>query len=155
MSMDVNTAPTPGHDGRSQAAAAPLRVHAASTSPRRIRIAIVGDSPCDLCTAACCKQNGHFFAARLQGDEVRRFAPFAVDAPFTGGDARLRYERVLPYVNGRCQFLGPDDLCTIYEDRPLACRQFQCVGYYNAEGVGRHGLFLQRNPRVCEMLDTL
>ncbi|MEA2710760.1 MAG: uncharacterized protein QOF78_3361 [Phycisphaerales bacterium] len=119
-----------------------------------MRIAIVGDSPCDLCTAACCKQNGHEFAAILEGDEVRKFAAFAIDVPIESL-GRLTYERVLPYVEGRCQFLGEDDLCTIYEDRPRACRQFQCIESYNADGVGRHGTFLQRNPRVREMLETL
>ena len=122
---------------------------------RTVRVAIVGQSPCGLCTAACCKQNGHEFAALLQGDEVRKLAPFAVDVPLATGDGRLAYERVLPYVAGRCQFLGDDDRCTIYEDRPLACRRFQCVTAYHAEGVGRHGAFLQRNLRVREMLDDL
>jgi Fe-S-cluster containining protein len=119
-----------------------------------MRLAIVGDSPCDLCDAACCKQNGHEFAARLQDDEVRKFAAFAIDVPIESR-GRLTYERVLPYVDGRCQFLGDDARCTIYDDRPLACRQFQCVEHFNRDGVGAHGVFLQRNPRVLAMLEAL
>ena len=119
-----------------------------------LRLAILGDSPCDLCFAACCRQNGHEYAALLQGDEVRKFAAFAVDVPIRH-DGQLISERVLPYVNGRCQFLGEDERCTIYDDRPRACREFQCVPHFNREGIDQHGSFLQRNPRVLRMLQTL
>ena len=121
---------------------------------RRIRIAILGDSPCQLCTAACCKQNGHDYAALLRGDETRKFAAFCVDAPMRDG-GRVLIEKVLPYVNGRCQFLGDDDRCTIYEDRPQACRAFQCVDHFNRDGIGAHGPFLARNAPVLRMLEGL
>jgi len=150
----VTTTSTPGQSAGSFATAAPPRL--LPNPRRRVRLAILGDSPCDLCTAACCKQNGHAYAARLEGDEIRKFAAFAIDVPITrDDDDRLTYERVLPYVAGRCRFLGDDDRCTIYDDRPRACRRFQCVNQYNADGVGRHGVFLQRNPRVREILDEL
>jgi Fe-S-cluster containining protein len=156
MSATTKTtiATTPGQSAGSAATKAPppLLVPA-----RRVRLAISGESPCDLCTAACCKQNGHTYAARLQDDEIGRFAAFAIDVPITCGDSdnRVTYERVLPYIHGRCQFLGDDDRCTIYDDRPRACRQFQCIDAYNADGLGAHGGFLQRNPRVKELLDSL
>ena len=122
---------------------------------RTIRIAIVGSSPCERCVAACCRQNGHEFAVLLQGDsERRRFAAFSMDAAVQSGD-RVIVERVLPYVNGRCRFLGADDLCTIYEDRPLSCRQFECTLSYNSGGVGRHGRFLQLNPHVLTLLNSM
>ena len=63
---------------------------------RRVRVAIVGASPCGACAANCCKQNGHEFAVLLRGDEVRRFAAFAIDVRIEEG-----FERVLPYVGGR------------------------------------------------------
>ena len=124
---------------------------------RTVRLAILGDSPCELCVAACCKQNGHAFAVLLRGDRERaRFAPWAVDFPFDAGDGRVVLERVLPYGDdGRCRFLGEDDRCLIYADRPAACRAFQCVESFNAEGVGRHGTFLARNPGVRSMLEHL
>lgn len=129
--------------------------HTSAASKPRLRLAILGDSPCDLCTAACCKQNGHAYAALLEGDETRKFAPFAIDVPLETAAGALAFERVLPYVEGRCQFLGDDDRCAIYDDRPHACRRFQCVIAFNADGVGRHGTFLQRNPRVRAMLESL
>jgi Fe-S-cluster containining protein len=148
----MTTTPTPGQSAGSFAIAAPPR---AVRAPRRLRLALLGASPCDQCTAACCKQNGHAYAALLQDDEIRKFAAFAIDVPISSAAAALTFERVLPYVDGRCRFLGDDDRCTIYDDRPRACRQFQCVTSYNADGVGRHGVFLQRNPRVRGMLDAL
>jgi Fe-S-cluster containining protein len=118
---------------------------------RRVRIAIVGASPCGLCTAACCKQNGHVYAALLDGDEVRRFAPWSIDAPIHNGP-RVVVEKVLPYVNGRCVFLGEDDRCRVYEARPRACRAFECASQFNRHGIDRHAEFLVRNPSVLEML---
>jgi Fe-S-cluster containining protein len=122
--------------------------------PRRIRIAILGACPCDQCTAACCKQNGHEYAAILRGDEIRKFAAFSVDAPIRDRE-RVVIEKVLPYVKERCQFLGDDDRCTIYEDRPQACRAFECLSSFNADGLGAHGTFLSRNPHVAQLLNAL
>jgi hypothetical protein len=123
---------------------------------KKIKIHISGPSPCDQCFAACCKQNGHEFAAVLQGEgERRRFAAFAQDVTFVRPDGTIGVERVLPYVNGRCQFLGEDDRCTIYDDRPLACRQFECVPHFNRDGVARHGDFLSANPRVLEVIQSM
>ena len=120
----------------------------------RLRIAILGQSPCHNCHAACCRQNGHDYAAILRGEEIRRFAPFAVKVPIRRA-GRIVVEHALPYIKGRCQFLGADNRCTIYEDRPRACRDFQCLPHFNAEGVGRHGPFLQRNPKVLKLLECL
>lgn len=121
---------------------------------RRLRLAILGESPCPQCSACCCKQNGHDYAVLLRDEEVRRFAPFAIDAPMQQ-KGRIILEKVLPYRDGRCQFLGDDDRCLIYQDRPSACREFQCTPAYNQLGLGQHGLFLQRNPQVRHLLDSL
>jgi Fe-S-cluster containining protein len=121
---------------------------------RRIRLAIFGDCPCDSCIAACCKQDGHEYAVLLEGDERRKFAAFSMGVRIdTGG--RTTTERVLPYVNGRCQFLGHDDRCTIYEDRPINCRRFECISGFHFRGgnLEAHSEFLKRNPRVRELLE--
>lgn len=154
--MDQDATTTPGQSAGSFATAAPPRIlRDQTTVPRPLRLAICGESPCALCTAACCKQNGHAYAARLQHDEIRRFAPFAIDVPIRSASGALTFERVLPYVDGRCQFLDTDDRCAIYEDRPLACRQFQCIEHFNQHGLARHSVFLVRNTAVREMLETL
>jgi Fe-S-cluster containining protein len=125
------------------------------TMARTIRLAVIGASPCGRCVARCCKQHGPEYAVLLRGDEPRRFAPWAVAISVTTGERQVVSEHVLPYVDGRCQFLGEDDRCRIYEDRPLSCREFECVHFYNAEGVGRHGTFLYRNPDVIPLIESM
>ncbi|HEX8915901.1 MAG TPA: YkgJ family cysteine cluster protein [Humisphaera sp.] len=123
-----------------------------------LRLAILGSSPCHLCHSACCRQNGHDWSVLLQSDEERRrFRPYAVDAAVVAEDGRTVVEKVLPYRDGRCLVLGDDGLCTIYDDRPLSCRQFECVRHFNRGGTtpGRHGRFLELNPRVRAMLEAL
>lgn len=123
---------------------------------RLIRLAILGQSPCERCHANCCKQNGHAYAALLWPEEYGRFGPFS-EAIRVAGQAGVRVERVLPYVKGRCQFLGEDDRCTIYQDRPRSCREFQCIAGYHGQGaaIGVHSEFLQRNGQVLGMLEAL
>ena len=122
----------------------------------RLRLAILGASPCHLCRANCCKQNGHDYAVLLEADEWRRFAPFCVEVRVDGG-ACVTTERVLPYRDGRCQFLDTDDRCTIYDDRPTNCRRFECAPGYHERGsaVGAHSVFLRRNPDVRALLERL
>jgi Fe-S-cluster containining protein len=90
----------------------------------------------------------------LRGEDVRRFGAFLERVVVEEGDKRV-IEHVLPYVNGRCQFLGGDDRCTIYEDRPVSCRKFECVRFFNARGVGAHERFLELNPEVLERLERM
>ncbi len=130
-----------------------------------IRLAILGSSPCGSCVAACCKQNGHAYAVLLQGEqERRRFAPWAKDIVFTarGNSAvdgkQLRVsERVIMYKGGRCPFLGDGNKCDIYEDRPMSCRQFECIDGYHSGGADMtgHSIFLQRNDVVLQLLRSL
>ena len=118
------------------------------------RIAVVGSSPCHACTALCCKQNGHDYAVLLHGDdERRRFAAFSIGVVIAADRAPVE-ERVLPYDNGRCTFLGDDDRCTIYDDRPRNCRRFECVRFFHSEPDRSHGRFLRRNPRALRAIET-
>ena len=124
---------------------------------RRLRLAVVGPSPCGQCVAACCKKSVSEFAVLLQGDaERRRFAAWSLTLPVNAG-GRVVHERVIPYRNdtAACPFLGDDDRCTIYQDRPRACREFECTRGFNQDGVGKHGFFLRGNPHVVRMLETM
>ena len=106
--------------------------------------------------AACCKQNGHGYSVLLEPHEYARFGPFSIDYAVDNGRFR-QVERVIPYRGGRCVFLGEDDLCTIYEDRPQSCRRFECVRGYHHGGadVRSHSDFLLRNGHVRGLLDEL
>lgn len=128
----------------------------ASPERRRVRIAVVGGSPCGSCDAACCRARATEYAVLLQGDdERRRFAPWAITLAVREDDGRVRHERVIPYRAGCCPFLGSDDRCTIYADRPRGCRQFECTRYFGTAPQRTHGMFLQRNPRVAALLESL
>lgn len=117
----------------------------------RFRLAILGASPCHLCHANCCKQNGHDYAVLLEEHEWPRFAPFCEAVRIDAGTF-ARVERLLPYREGRCQFLDADDRCTIYEDRPVNCRRFECAAGFDPK---RQSEFLRRNPDVLDMLERL
>lgn len=121
---------------------------------KTVRLAVVGSSPCMQCAARCCKQNGHDYAVLLRESEHRRFAPWAVSVPIQT-EGRVVMEKVLPYVDGRCPFLGADDRCKIYEDRPMSCREFECTKYFNSDGIGKHGRFLELNEDVRELLEKM
>ena len=115
---------------------------------RTVRIAIIGPSPCDACDAACCKQSAWGYAALLQSDdERRRFGPWSATTLLDDADGVTRTVQVIGYRDGRCPFLGSDDRCSIYDDRPLSCRQFECTRRF-----GNDASFFDANARVRELL---
>ena len=120
-------------------------------SPRTLRIALIGPSPCERCDAACCKQAAWPFAVLLQGeDEQRRFRPWSTTTQLLDADGQQKTAAVLAYRDGRCPFLGDDDRCTIYDDRPQSCRQFECTRRFGVDES-----FFAANPRVERLLRTL
>jgi Fe-S-cluster containining protein len=117
---------------------------------RRVRIAIIGPSPCERCDAACCRQSAWPYAVLLQSDdERRRFGPWSESILLDDHDG-LRTAHVIAYRDGRCPFLGADDRCTIYDSRPLSCRQFECTRRF-----GNDETFFHANPRVRSLLESL
>ena len=118
---------------------------------RNFRIAILGPSPCERCDAACCKQSAWPFAVLLQGeDECRRFRAWSTFTPLAEADGSVRTAQVIGYQYGRCPFLGDDDRCGIYDDRPLSCRQFECTKRF-----GNDATFFAANPRVRALLENM
>ena len=98
--------------------------------------------PCEQCQAYCCKQRGHDFAVLLEESEVERFdlACLVKDQGWC-----------LPYVDGKCAYLGDDDRCTIYESRPKRCREFNCINGYKCKGE-YHSFFLEDHPEVVSLI---
>ena len=102
--------------------------------------------PYNRCTGACCRRGstGHEFATwLLESAEIERFRT----------TAKLTAEGwVIPFDDYRdCVFLK-NDRCSIYEERPVACRAFNCLAGYEAHGPGRHTFFLQDNPNVLRLV---
>jgi Fe-S-cluster containining protein len=72
--------------------------------------------PCGDCSA-CCK---HYKDIILQDDELEVFGWKMDDTPTADGRQRLKMKE-----DGSCIYLS-DRGCSIYEQRPIACRHFDC-----------------------------
>ena len=61
--------------------------------------------------------------------------------------------RSLDRGDGVCRYLQEDNLCSIYEQRPLLCRIDYCYEAYYSEEMTREE-FYKLNQYVCETLKT-
>lgn len=76
----------------------------------------------ELCKAKCCKYISVAIdppTRRIDREEIRWF--------LCHKDISVRFERRRWYVQveTRCEKLGPDNSCTIYDTRPDICRQYE------------------------------
>jgi Fe-S-cluster containining protein len=79
------------------------------------------------CEARCCKAPGLILLREREADRLYEIATErGVKLKLERDDAGpfLRYES---QENTRCPFLGADNLCTIYDDRPTGCRNHPSV----------------------------
>lgn len=79
------------------------------------------DVPCDTCTRCC--QASHFIHLDPDDDRARARIPAELLFAAPGappGTLVMGYDE-----HGNCPMLGPSG-CTIYADRPRACRMFDC-----------------------------
>jgi hypothetical protein len=103
---------------------------------------IGADVPCDGCTA-CCTSSYFIHVAPDESETLARvprellFA--APDLP--AGNVLLGYGE-----DGHCPMLR-DEVCTIYEDRPLTCRNYDCRVYPAAGIAADRPLITQRARR--------
>lgn len=79
--------------------------------------------PCGTCTE-CCKTNQGLFLHPEQGDNVDSYQTRTVIDRH--GNA---IHMLATTPDGACVYLGPTG-CTIYEQRPLLCRSFDCRKHY-------------------------
>lgn len=96
--------------------------------------------PCEQCAAVCCKQRGnHTVSVHLR--------PHETDYRSVETHDGLGVVRAIPLVDGACFYLK-DNKCSIYDTRPVACREFNCSHGY----PGRISFFLEDNPDVLELI---
>lgn len=96
------------------------------------------------CKARCCR--GVLLTFR-DGDEAARISALAAERGKNlkvSPDAYGGTLRMSEHEGGHCPFLGEDNLCTIYEERPDACRTFP----YYPETKGCLISGWERKPRV-------
>jgi Fe-S-cluster containining protein len=115
----------------------PLDAGAFATWVVDMRAAIRGergsDVPCNGCTACCTSSQ----FVHVEPDETRTLARIPVELRFPA-PGRPRGHVVLGYdEQGRCPMLV-DNRCSIYDDRPRACRAYDCR-IFAAAGVAVGG----------------
>lgn len=79
--------------------------------------------PCNGCTLCC--RNDLIVLHPDEGDDPSQYETVAITNPLTGKGALALNTK----PNGECTYLGPNG-CTIYERRPLICREFDCRRMY-------------------------
>ncbi|MCY7409600.1 MAG: YkgJ family cysteine cluster protein [Chitinophagales bacterium] len=72
--------------------------------------------------ANCCKTTGPL----LKGKDIERLAKHFSEKPSSFTEKYLRIDEDGDYVFKKmpCPFLGSDNYCGVYEDRPSACRNY-------------------------------
>lgn len=119
---------------------------------------ILPDPPCDHCQAYCCKQsqpdiNYPAYAVDIMPEEEHLFPEAIKTVCSLSGSSKS-----LPYIDGKCIHLGPDDRCSIYDRRPQLCRAFNCLAAYKAKGDGKGGMihahFLEDNDALVSLIET-
>ncbi len=72
---------------------------------------------CTKCFGICCKWGGNIkLSPRLEPDEINQYSHVALNSQ----DFRLKM------ALGRCIYLKKGK-CTIYDRRPKACREYDCI----------------------------
>lgn len=125
-----------------------LRTHLRVIHDRVPPLPADNQPPCDTCkTAACCRafvvhitkeeyESGLYGDAAIEiTDEVRRQLPpssqnflhMAIQMPNIAFDNQHNYF-LEGLIGEPCKFLGKDNRCTIYDVRPVTCRQYSCIG---------------------------
>jgi hypothetical protein len=80
-----------------------------------------GNVPCGDCRG-CCRAG---YAIGLSHAEAAKLAELKPDDKvFTWIDGK--HAVIMPLPNGRCPMLAEDDTCSVYDHRPMACRQYDC-----------------------------
>lgn len=68
---------------------------------------------------------------------------------FTKRYVQVAEDRTKHFASSSCPFLGADNCCSVYEDRPQACRDFP---YLHAERFRQRTLTMIENTAVCPIV---
>ena len=104
--------------------------------------------------ANCCKTISPIF----KNSDINRIAKSLGLKPPKFIENYLNLDEEGDYVlkNTPCPFLGPDNMCAIYDCRPTACRQYPHTNHRNMKS---HLKLLKKNLNVCpaavEILDRI
>lgn len=110
---------------------------------RQAHEAVFAQTDCLEC-ANCCKTTGPLFT---QTDIARIAASLRMKpGAFIGTYLRLDEEGDYVLQSVPCPFLGPDHYCSIYPDRPKACREYP---HTDRRKIHQIGELTVRNTAIC------
>jgi len=97
-----------------------------------------------LTCANCCSTTSPIF----RDADIRRIAKHLKmkEGAFIKQYLRMDEEQDYVLTQAPCQFLGPDNKCSIYEHRPLACREYP---HTNRKHMHQILSLTEKNTRVC------
>ena len=104
--------------------------------------------------ANCCKTTSPIF----RDADIRRIAKHLRIKEAALIEQYLRLDEDQDYVlqKAPCSFLGPDNTCSIYEHRPLACREYPHTDRKNMHQILK---ITEKNTQICpavaKILDKL
>lgn len=107
---------------------------------------VLPDPPCSHCTAECCRR----FRTVCLTDEEGKAGKYKDTFETEQGVRGSRFH--MEILNNRCGYLQDDNRCGIYEDRPLACRNWTCLWGFGKYGGLDHSSFLISNPQVADLI---
>ena len=97
--------------------------------------------------ANCCKT----LQIEVDADDVRRLAKRVAmpERAFAQKYVRRDTDKRQHLVSSPCAFLGPDGACTVYEDRPKACRDFP---YLHETNFRSRSMTMIENAATCPIV---
>ena len=107
--------------------------------------------PCDECEGRCCKVGAFShpdIAVQLEWPEEDE-SNFPEAIP----DRDRPGELGIPMVNGRCLHLDDNNQCRIYERRPVACRNYNCLRGYWRTREFPHAIIMLTHPELVKLIE--
>lgn len=103
-----------------------------------------------LSCANCCKTTSPIF----RDVDIRRLSKRLrlSEAKFIDQYLRIDSEGDYVLTTAPCPFLGPDNYCSVYEDRPLACREYPHTDRKNMYQILP---LTRKNMEVCPAVSTI
>lgn len=100
--------------------------------------------------ANCCKTTSPIF----RDIDIKRLSKSLGESPKEFSDKHLFLDSDSHYAlqKSPCTFLNGDNYCSVYKDRPLACREFPHTDRKNFIGINKLN---EQNARICPIVAKL
>lgn len=108
-------------------------------------------SPCKKCDARCCK----YFALQIDTPKAKdEFENIRWYIAHKGVSIYVDKRKWFMEIKNKCAFLGDDNKCTIYDKRPLICREHSTKDCEFIAGDFEHDHVFNKVKEFDEYLDN-